>query len=340
MLYAGKNVVSTSDKLQKVSEEYIFNSIKNPKPEIVSRIRQLRIVRDIDSKRYAMLKKELPYIICGCFNPPFRRTENFAYTESFIVDIDHIESKGLSLEHLRQQLQKDERVEMLFLSPGEDGLKVLFQLKERCYDAGLYSLFYKMFVKQFSQQYQLEQVIDTQTSDVTRACFISIDTNAYFNPNAEKIDIQSFLNLNDPLALFDLKHSMDKEVKKIEAEQRKEQAAMKDSDPDKDEILKIKEILKLRIHPKERAPVVVPQQLDEIISDLKKYIEETGVQVTEILNISYAKKIRTKLGLRLGEVNLFYGKKGFSVVKSPRAGTNAELNDICADLIKAFLDQY
>ena len=43
------------------------------------------------------------------------------------------------------------------------------------------------------------------------------------------------------------------------------------------------------------------------------------------------------MGVRLGEINLFYGKRGFSVVQSPRSGTSDELNRLLADLITSYL---
>lgn len=339
MLHAGTNVTSVTEPLKKASLEHIYSSIRNPRPEILNHIRRLRIVRDMDSKRYAQMKRELPYMVCGTFNPPFRKAENFAYTEYFFVDIDHIEAKGMVMSQLRMQIQADSRVVLSFLSPGEDGLKVLFKFKERCYDAGVYSLFYKAFVKQFSQQYRLEQVLDSKTCDVSRACFISVDPDAYFNPTAEPVDWNQYLSLENPQELFTQKHFLEQEVKEQAKQQRKEERSLKDSDPDAAEILKIKELLKLRKTPQEKADVYVPEQLNEVIGDVKKSIEETGMQVTEIVNISYGKKIRIKLGQRLAEVNLFYGKRGFSVVKSPRTGTNAELNDLCVDVINAFIMQ-
>jgi len=72
---------------------------------------------------------------------------------------------------------------------------------------------------------------------------------------------------------------------------------------------------------------------------IKQFIEATGVQVTEIINIQYAKKIRARLGQREAEINLFYGKRGFSVVISPRSGTNEELNDLLAEIVNNFLQQ-
>lgn len=84
---------------------------------------------------------------------------------------------------------------------------------------------------------------------------------------------------------------------------------------------------------KERPSVFVPQELEEMMVVLKPYIEKVGVVVTEVINIQYGKKIRLKMGMKQAEINLFFGKKGFSVVQSPRTGTSAELNQLMADLI-------
>ena len=45
------------------------------------------------------------------------------------------------------------------------------------------------------------------------------------------------------------------------------------------------------------------------------------------------------MGQKEAEVNLFYGKRGFSVVISPRRGTNEELNNVVAELIQQFVNQ-
>ena len=75
---------------------------ENPKPEIINKIRQLRIVRNIDLKQYTQLKKQLPYFVCGIFNPNIRRIENFAFCEYFVIDIDHITEKGFDIVSLRE----------------------------------------------------------------------------------------------------------------------------------------------------------------------------------------------------------------------------------------------
>lgn len=334
MISFGTNIQSNADMLQKIPVKYLYDSLRHPRPDIVSSIRQLRIVRELDNKQYSLLKRKLPYLVCGMFNPPYRRTENFAYTEYFIIDIDHLSEKGLSLADTRKCIEKDTRTVLSFVSPGEDGLKVLFKLKERCYDSGLYSLFYKSFLTIFSEQYALQQVVDIRTSDVTRACFVSIDPDAYYNPNADAIDLNAFVDTHNPYALFEQKRKL--------AQQEKEQdtllkAPNKPSDPDNTAMERIKQLLNPKSH-KEKPPVYVPKELNDIIADLKSYIEQTGVIVPEIINIQYGKKIRFEMGLKKAEVNLFFGKKGFSVVQSPRSGTNAELNRLMAELVTTFID--
>ena len=338
MLLFGTNIQSAADELKKVQEEYLYNSLRNPKPTIAATIQQLRIVYSMDAKAYAQLKRRLPYFVCGQFNPPFRRKENFAYTESFILDFDHLSSKQLSMKTIRDNIVKDEQVMMCFTSPSEDGLKVMFRLKERCYDAGLYSIFYKAFAATFAMRHNLTQVTDSKTSDVARACFISIDPNAYFNPNSIPVDIKAYLDESNPDLLFKIKHEQDEHDKVIKKSDDKQVPLPKD--PDKDILTRIRQQLNPKAQlPIEQHPAYVPERLNEIIAELKLFIEETGLRVTEIINIQYAKKIRARLGQKEAEVNLFYGKRGFSVVISPRLGTNEELNELLADLIKAFLQK-
>ena len=333
MISFGTNIQSNADMLQKVPVKYLYDSLRHPRPDIVSSIRQLRIVRELDNKQYSLLKRKLPYLVCGMFNPPYRRTENFAYTEYFIIDIDHLSEKGLSLADTRKRIEKDTRTVLSFVSPGEDGLKVLFKFKERCYDSGLYSLFYKSFLSIFSEQYALQQVVDVRTSDVTRACFISIDPEAYYNPQADVIDLNAFI-ADNPYALLEQKRMQDLQEKKLVATSKNESNP---SDPDATAMERIKQLLNPKPH-KEKPPVYVPKELNDIITDLKSYIEQAGVVVSEIINIQYGKKLRFEMGLKKAEVNLFFGKRGFSVVQSPRSGTNAELNKLMADLVTTFID--
>ncbi len=338
MIQVASNILSKDETLKKTDLEYLFRSLINPKPEIANRIRQLRLIRTLNAKQYSLLKRQLPYFVCGIFSPPFRKTENFAYTEYFIIDIDHIAEKGLDIDNVRTELQSDSRTVLCFISPSEDGLKLIFRLKERCYDAGLFSLFYKAFITKFSNQYHLEQIVDAKTCDVTRACFISIDSNAYFNPCAEAIDLSVFVNTDDPESISALKRKLkgNKQVEKKDCASELNQ----DSDPDEETMRKIRNLLNPKLERKlSQRPIYVPEVLEDMIDDLRKYIEGTGVIVDKITDIQYGKKISMSVGMKQAEINLFYGKRGFTVVKSPRCGTAPELNNLVADIISIFINE-
>ena len=338
MIMAGSNIQSSADQLVKLQEEQLYRSIVNPKPEIESKIRQLRIGYSLNPKQYAVQKRTLPYVVCGIFNPPYRRTENFAYTENFIIDIDHLSDKDYTLAEVRERIQADPRVLMCFASPSADGLKVMFRLSERCYDAGQFSIFYKEFLRRFSLQHKLDQVVDARTSDATRACFISVDKEAYFNFFCEAVNMTDYLDVNNPLQALDLKAQQSKEAKEVQKQQKEEGKTSHPADPDKEVMARIKAQLNPQAQQAaERMPVYVPQMLNDIIGDIKQHIEETGLVVTEIVNIQYAKQIRVQLGIKKAEVNLFCGKRGFTVVKSTRCGTNPELNEVVAELIQSYL---
>lgn len=333
MLSAGKNITSANDRLLQVTPDYLYRSIKNPKPEISSKIRQLRIIRTLDTKRYSICKRELPYFVCASFNPPYRKTENYVSTDCFVVDLDHISESNYPKDELRRKLEADPRVMMLFLSPGEDGFKIMFRLKEKCCDSTMYTIFYKRFLDKFSEQYNLADIIDRKTSDVCRACFISEDQDAYFNPDAETIDFSVFVNTEDSVSLSHTLRDIRHDNITIQ------ESHCGNGKPDDDDFAKIREILKLRKASVKKPPVYVPEQLNNVMEGLNAYIESSGITIQEIRSISYGKKLSLLLAGKSAEINIFYGKHGYSVVKSPRCGTNKELNDIAAELISAYLNQ-
>ncbi len=340
MLLVGRNIQASADPLQKIEVEYLHQSLQNPHPAVEARMRQLRIVRETDPKTYARLKKSLPYFLCGIFNPMVRKTENFAYIEYFIVDIDNISEKQLDINSVRNWIETDPHVVMSFVSPSGDGLKVMFRLKERCYDASIYKMFYKEYVRRFSQQFNLEQVVDSCTCDVCRACFISIDPNAYFNPNAEVVDLHEYLPTEDPCSMFSLKSTQEKEEKAME-KQKAAEVTVVPAEPAEDALESIKETLKMKKEKQlkiPRLPIYVPERLEEIMSQLKNFIESQGIHVYDILSIQYGKKIRCKLGAKLAEINLFYGKRGFSIVQTPKACVSAEFNETLAGLVQLYID--
>ena len=104
----------------------------------------------MDINRYRDLKKKLPYVVCGMFHPLIRRKENFSAIQYFIIDMDHIVEHGKSITTITDKLRAEPQVHLFFKSPGGDGIKVMFKLKENCHDAQLFSAFYKIFGHYFS----------------------------------------------------------------------------------------------------------------------------------------------------------------------------------------------
>lgn len=343
MISTGTNIQAREDRLKKECVESLCSMIKNPDNEIAAKIKQLRIVRELDAKQYSILKRQLPYFVCGMFNPALRKAENFAYTEYFVLDIDHIEEKGLDMDVLRSKLRNDERIVMMFVSPGQDGLKLLFRLSERCYDTGLYSLFYKVFAHKFMKQYNVVQVIDAKACDVSRACYISSDPDVYYNQKALPVDIKAFVDASNPVEAFDVKSQADATMKK-DAENKEEKigAENKVVDPTDEILHQIKLQLKMKRAKHEgndKGAVYVPEQLDTMIEGLSECITQQGIEITEVRNIQYAKKISCRLGQKTSETNVFYGKRGYRVVQSPKSGTSVELNSVVAEMIQNYINE-
>lgn len=333
MMY-GENLLSAADKLQNIDIPTIFTMVKQPSVELRGKVDRLRSVKSIDPGQYASLKRTLPYFVCGNFNPAFRRIDHFSSINCFVIDIDHCSEKGMELPLLRLKLQNDSRVCLSFVSPGGDGLKLLFRLKSPCYDAGLFSLFYKAFARKFSELYGLEQVVDARTCDVSRACFVSYDPGAFYRPQPEEVDVNAYIPQGDVQSLFDLKREVEMH--------RPAQVTVKEEDtpgkdPDLQALQHIREVLGKKKLPQLANNVHVPEILNEVTPEITRSIESTGIQVERVSDIRYGKKFGVKMGILLGEINLFYGKKGFSVVQSPKRGISNELNHVVADIINSFL---
>ncbi|GAB4292203.1 MAG: hypothetical protein Kow0068_17470 [Marinilabiliales bacterium] len=337
MISYGKNIKSVTEHLEKIDINNLFHLIKNPNEEIKNKINQLRSLQSIDYNKYRALKTTLPYVCCGIFQPPLRNTKNFAYTQYFILDADHLSNKDINIDQLIQKLKNDSEILLMFRSPGNNGLKIFFKLSDKCYDAGKYSLFYKKFAYNFSLKYKLEQVIDLKTCDVTRACFLSYDREAYINPLAEEIDIAKHIDFENEYETGKFEYFIDKKInnestKKSETKEEKAIKEKKEITPDVLAEIKSK-LTGKHIKTKPDKIIYTPEELNDMAEKIVKQLNSYGVNVESITNIHYGKKISMKAENHVAEINLFYGKKGFTAVKSPKRGTNPELCDLCYKII-------
>lgn len=331
MIQWGKNITSANDPLAKMETEDLFLAISVPSEELRSKIHQLRLISTLDKAKYRQLKTSLPYFVCGIFNPPYRRTENFGYIEHLVLDLDHLSEKGLSVNELKEKLVLDARIGMMFASPSHDGLKLMFSLAEKCYDHAKYSLFYKLFARGFAKEYNISQVVDDRTSDVTRACFLSIDEKAYHNRSALPLQMDAVVDFENTLEVKDAVKLLKEEAKEIPF-------TGEDKPPIAQDVFKeIRQRLNPNIRAKPDKFIYVPDELNNIMEQVTKEITERCIEVVAIESIHYGKKVKVKYQNYTAEVNIFFGKKGFSVVRSPKNGTHAELCEILYQIISGFL---
>ncbi len=340
MISFGKNIRQANDPLTKLPIETVFNKIKSPHQKLIDYIVQLRTVATIDSKKYRLLKVKLPYLVAATFNPTFRKKECFAHTGYFILDIDHVNEKELDLDSLFAKMCADKRVVLAFRSPSNDGIKLFFKLKEKCFDSGKYSIFYKYFAHKFSADYNLTQVIDKSTSDVSRACFVSYDPEAYFNNSAEPIDMEKLIDFENEETVsainFDIKET-EKRTSENQPETDTNNLDIDKQDLPTDILQGIREKLNPKIKVKREKNIFVPKELDEIIEEVKTAMNGHNIKTESIIKINYGKQFKFTIGKIWCEINLFYGKRGFSVVETTKNGSNTEMAGLCAKILAEIL---
>ncbi len=322
MLMFGKNITQAQDKLEKNTTKFLYDKITNPDNDFMILINSLNSLAVIEPSKYAKMKKRLPYVVPSIFTPPYRKKANFASSDQIILDLDHLTDAGLEPEKIKDKLSKDPRVELIFISPSHTGLKVFFKLKEKIFDAQLYSEFYKLFASEFARQYGLTQVIDIRTNDVTRACFLSYDTFAYFNENPKTIDYKNYIDEQDPIEIQNKIEQVEKEFPK-----------KKEINPqgiDEDVLAKIKKKLNPEYKPRKpkQKNIFVPEELTIAEKKIKKKMEEAEINVVKVKNINYGKQFVFKYEEMVAEVNVYFGKKGFSIVKSNKTFNNKEFQEI------------
>ena len=97
------------------------------------------------------------------------------HSELMCIDFDHVQN----IDTLRQALLADEYfdTQLLFVSPSGDGLKWIIEIDTRKAPHGEY---FASVANYILQTYSV--VVDKSGKDISRACFIPFDPNAFINP--------------------------------------------------------------------------------------------------------------------------------------------------------------
>jgi len=334
MIQLGYHITEKDDKLTKIEISDLCKLMTDNTLDLETQIRRLRILLQIDPKEYTRMKVQLPYFTSSVFYPPYRKTENFAYARWFVLDFDYLNQKEINMEDLKNRLHEDDRAALIFTSPGGNGLKVIFELAENCTDPNKYRIFYLEFARRFSEQYGLQQVIDTKTSDVARACFLSYDPDLRYRADAVAIDMNTIVNFES-----------DSEIEKLLKDLPASVQPHFDDTPELPELSEEAfDAIRRKLNPKARIKkeksYYVPEKVKALEEKILARAEEVGITVTASKNIQYGRQLSVEIDGKPGEINVFHGKKGFSVVKSTKSGCMEEVNEIAVMLVRDVILSY
>ncbi|MBS1744814.1 MAG: hypothetical protein JST21_01450 [Bacteroidetes bacterium] len=339
MVLIGKHITTIADPLQPVAMDKLYKATINADSEVATLQRRLQAVKMLDLQQYRKLKTGLPYIVCAQFQPKIRKKENFLYTERFIVDIDHLSASDLDVMTVKNKLKEDPRVEFMFTSPGGDGLKVFFALREKISDSAYYAMFYKSFCLRLASEYRLGDTVDTKTNDVTRCCFTSHDATAYYNPAPEKIIAAEYMPEVSSSGPDIFLKALQKEEKEISNGKKNDNPTAGANDEIPDEVLNtIKQKIGMRVKAPRIKEYEQPEQLDTLMKELAEQLDQVGATVISSKPISYGRQVKIGAGKYWAEINLFYGQRGVSIVPTTKTGSNKELCDQIVLLLKSHFD--
>ncbi len=132
-------------------------------------------IREIkDKKERQKAKEKLPYVT---FAGTFEKRGNGYLKESSgyaCFDIDDIKVK-----EVREKLIRNKYTHLTFTSPSGNGLKLVVKIPKVKTDEE-----YKKYWLSIAQHYNISDN-DVATKDISRACYLSIDSDLYFNSDSE-----------------------------------------------------------------------------------------------------------------------------------------------------------
>jgi hypothetical protein len=284
------SAISMSNLIQKFSDKSLKYTVD-----------KLRKVKSIDKTSFGFLKRKLPYFIGAEFKDNFRCSENFCKVDFLIVDIDAYGNEE-KITALKQTICKDARVKLAFVSPSGNGLKIVFKLSNPISSLKEYSNFYQIFSRSFAKQYAIENYVDFSTSDATRICFLSYDENVYYNSNANNLEVDFYSDTMFPF---------------IDEVEEVNNIATKPGKPliSSQTYAEILKTLKPKTLKKQKK-YTVPAPLKELKEILPTHFSMHSINVISIDEINYGLKLKIGDASLFTIINIYYGKKGFTVVKN------------------------
>jgi hypothetical protein len=333
MIMYGQHSASPDDQLVKMPLDRLHRAIAYPSAQLREQVKHLRLIQAMDPGSFHRLRSELPYFVCGRFHPPTRRRDHFSAARCLVIRLHRFQEAGVDRPALVEMLRADSRLVLAYTAADGDGLHLLFRLRDPCFDTGLYSLFYQAFVQQLADRYELEKVIDLQTPGVTQPFFLSADPAAFFHPQAKDVVLEQVFDPHDP----DVQRRVIKRQKGLR-EQQEPQPQQPDKEPLSDKVLHdIKKKLNPNFKPRKRKGSGQPPELQRFMPRLKEKLKELELELLLAEPIPFGRKLRVGTGDQWAELNLFFGKEGFSVVKTTQTGSHAQLADTVYQILRELM---
>jgi len=135
--------------------------------------KELRVIKDIKEKRKFKANRFDYVTFSGVFE---RRNDKFLQKHSNLItiDFDHLENINEVKEQLLNDLYFD--TELLFVSPSGDGIKWIIRINLEEATQAEYFIAISNYIK---QTYNID--VDASGKDVSRACFLPHDANAFLH---------------------------------------------------------------------------------------------------------------------------------------------------------------
>ena len=320
LLSSGQQITSATDTLRAISLAEVATWVRTD-TALQRQTERLRKLAQFDQNAYKTAKTSLPYVVGSVFANGIRRMDALAQATYFVLDLDHC--TGLNGQ-VPDAIRADLSIELAFVSPSGEGLKLFFRLLDACTDAKTFSAAYRNFAGDFGLRHGFVKSVDLRTSDVTRACFLAHDPTVYHNPDAMSVDWRLWLPNHTQGGELGFGESdvsdFDRVVsaRKPAVERPINEVAYRD----------MLRTINPNTPSRREKQTFVPDELWTIEPAVRAICGQFSWELTEMTPLNYGLKVAVKQGFRRAEVNVCYGKKGFSVVRSPKTGTDPTLSNL------------
>lgn len=312
LLSIGHALTQPDEVLQPLPMEALVALLRTDAP-LTAETARLRKIATLDATAYRTLKTRLPYVVGAVFEDGKRHTDRLLAAHYFILDFDDFPLHDTAL---RQRLQQQPTTQLVFVSPSGKGLKVFCRLDSPCTDPKAYKEAYRAFASQVAADIRLVGSLDLRTSDAARACFLAHDPEAYYRPEAEAVRWEAYLAEG-----------------RLEAGGPPAVPAATPKEIDQEAYRAVLQKINPRSRPRPEKQLHVPAIFEEVAPMIEQLCAQQGLTLVASMPLNYGLKYQVKKGTRTAELNVFYGKRGFSVVRSPKTGSDPQLAETLYQLV-------